>query len=422
MHLTQLQLQQFRGLSAVTVNLHPQLTVFAGINGAGKSALLDSCAILLSWLIARVRSDKGSGRAIREIDIYNQAKYTVLQTELCHKHVNVAWQLVKTRKGVATVKSSQLKALSAYAQQLQQQLEQQSLPVFAYYPVNRAVLDIPLRIRQKHEENLLSAWEDALTSAANFRSFFEWFRQREDLDNEQFRLHGNESYQPDQQLAAAQRALSELLPEFSQFSVRRQPLRMVVQKQGQEVRVDQLSDGEKILIALVGDLARRLAIANPALNDPLQGQGIVLIDEIDLHLHPAWQRRVVPQLLRVFPNCQFLISTHSPQVLSEIAAPHIRLLQQTTEHGLHIVTPTQAKGLSSNDVLDELMLSENTPLLSRNAETQAALDELFQDIALEKWADAQTKLETLKQQLAGDIPELIEAEALLWMAMPDETV
>lgn len=101
---------------------------------------------------------------------------------------------------------------------------------------------------------------------------------------------------------------------------------MEIEKDGQLLTVNQLSDGEKCLIAMVSDLARRMAIANPT-GDPLQGEGIILIDEIDLHLHPKWQRMIVPKLLEVFPNCQFIISTHSPHVLTHIQPENIFLLR-----------------------------------------------------------------------------------------------
>lgn len=117
---------------------------------------------------------------------------------------------------------------------------------------------------------------------------------------------------PDPHLEAVREALRQFLPEFDNLTVRRNPLRMEVEKNGERLTVNQLSDGEKCLIALIGDLARRLAIANPVLRNPLDGEGVVLIDEIDLHLHPKWQRLVVPKLRTVFPNCQFVISTHSP--------------------------------------------------------------------------------------------------------------
>ena len=88
-------------------------------------------------------------------------------------------------------------------------------------------------------------------------------------------------------------------------------------KGGREIRVDLLSEGEKCTLAMIGDLARRLILANPAMENPLEGKGIVLIDEIELHMHPSWQRRILSILKEVFPNIQFIVTTHSPQVLGE---------------------------------------------------------------------------------------------------------
>lgn len=69
---------------------------------------------------------------------------------------------------------------------------------------------------------------------------------------------------------------------------------------------------------LFGDLARRMALANPSMPNPLEGEGVVLIDEIDLHMHPSWQRKVMGVLKKTFPNIQFIVTTHSPQVLGEL--------------------------------------------------------------------------------------------------------
>jgi predicted ATP-binding protein involved in virulence len=70
-------------------------------------------------------------------------------------------------------------------------------------------------------------------------------------------------------------------------------------------------------MALVGDIARRLAMMNPKLDNPLLGKGIILIDEIDMHLHPQWQRSIIQRLQTTFPNCQFILTTHSPLVISD---------------------------------------------------------------------------------------------------------
>ena len=110
-----------------------------------------------------------------------------------------------------------------------------------------------------------------------------------------------------------------MLNDCTNIKVARKPrLRMKVEKNGINLDVSQLSDGEKCTMTLFGDLARRLCIANPRLDDPLKGDGVVLIDEIELHMHPSWQRMVLPKLQETFPNIQFIITTHSPIVLSEV--------------------------------------------------------------------------------------------------------
>ena len=85
---------------------------------------------------------------------------------------------------------------------------------------------------------------------------------------------------------------------------------LIITKDGLDIDVNQLSAGEKSVILLIADLAMRLTIANPSLENPLEGEGIVLIDEIDLHLHPQWQRNILPALLATFSKCQFIVTTH----------------------------------------------------------------------------------------------------------------
>ncbi len=197
----------------------------------------------------------------------------------------------------------------------------ESVPTIVSYTVNRSVLDIPLRIKKRHEFSALSAYDDAFDRAADFRRFFEWFREWEDVENERIAdtlATGGVPYLANNELAAVRRALNRFLPEFSDWKIRRNPLRMEVKKDGKTLSVDQLSDGEKCMIALVGDLARRLVVANPMREDPLLGNGIVLVDEIELHLHPEWQKSILPRLLQTFPYVQFVVTTHSPLVLSQL--------------------------------------------------------------------------------------------------------
>jgi predicted ATP-binding protein involved in virulence len=425
MKFLSLFLRDFRGFEEQQLFLHNRVTVLVGVNGSGKSAILDALAILLSWVVARVRNPGGSGRSLRELDIRNQASYAWVEGA-ASEPFGVGWHLVKfRRRNMRDSQPTDLARVSQYARTIRKEItetkEQCNIPLFAYYPVNRAVLDIPLRIRRAHEFKLTEAWDESLTSAANFRSFFEWFRNREDLENENRKymdqLFKPEGWRfPDPQLQAVRQALEEFLPEFTNFSVRRNPPRMTVLKRNQEMRVDQLSDGEKCLIALVGDLARRLAIANPVRENPLEGDGIVLIDEIDLHLHPAWQRMVIPRLIETFPNLQFVVSTHSPQVIGEVEPHCLRLLQTDKENRITVVEPPQSWGLTSNDILDELMKPADTQAtLTRNSEVEQQLDQLFRLIDDERFSEARKRIEEIQQQLNGDIPELVRARSLLDM-------
>ena len=105
--------------------------------------------------------------------------------------------------------------------------------------------------------------------------------------------------------------------------------RLVIDHSGMTLDASQLSDGERGVLALVLDIARRLSQANPSLDDPLRnGEAIVLIDELDLHLHPKWQRTIVDHLTGVFPRCQFIATTHSPQLVASVEPEQIQVLTE----------------------------------------------------------------------------------------------
>ena len=131
-----------------------------------------------------------------------------------------------------------------------------------------------------------------------------------------------------------------MLPEVSNPRIELNPLRFVVSQKSEEGRVEklslnQLSGGYRIVLALAADLARRMAQGNPHMDDPLQSKAIVLIDEIELHLHPAWQQRILSDLMRTFPNAQFIVSTHSPQVLTTVEPHmHCRTIPRWRQHCL----------------------------------------------------------------------------------------
>jgi len=194
-----------------------------------------------------------------------------------------------------------------------------------------------------------------------------------------------------------------LIPDFYNLRVQRSPLRMSVEKQGEELTINQLSDGEKCLLAMVGDLARRLAIANPGLPDALQGSGVVLIDEIELHLHPKWQREILPALTRTFPNCQFIVTTHSPQVISHVKPEGIYILEKTDE-GVIAKRPESSFGRDSNQILEDLM-----GVSARPQDIKELLHDLFRLIGEENLDGAKQLSQQIAQIIGEDEPELVKA-------------
>ncbi len=428
MKVVKLNLKNFRDAQNLYLKLNPKLNVFVGVNGSGKSTVLDAIAIMLSWPANRIIRPGASGKQITENDITNSKSSSSIQLSSEIDGKTIEWKLTKNRKGhAASEDKSNLLDLKDYATAIQNQISETSgkvsIPLFVYYPVNRAVLDIPLRIRGQHKFDLLTAYDDALTSGANFRTFFEWFRVREDLENEKYRdfqtrdrffkKNPNASFKPidsqfpDPQLGAVRDALLKILPEFSNLTVRRSPLRMEVEKNGKRLTVNQLSGGELNLIAMIGDLARRMAIANPDSTKPLEGSGIVLIDEIDLHLHPRWQRTIVPKLRDVFQNCQFVISTHSPHVINSVQPECLFLLKQT-DSGIVADKPSESYGKNVDRVLEDLMGLKTT----RPDEVDSNLHSIFETIDAGKLEDAQKRIVQLEHEIGAD-PELTRARVLI---------
>lgn len=409
MKVKRLKMNSFRGISDLTLEFDTdEPTVFIGINGVGKSSILECLAILLSWLTKRIQTPNSNGRSFNEDDIKKGCKETHNEITISINYwPEVVWSLTKVSKGRSKDTSSNLGDLKRVVEHIHRQLDPTSsaaLPLAVYYPTNRAVLDIPLKIRTKHSFEQITAYDEVLTGGQiDFRRFFEWFRDREDLENE-IRLNDSDRYR-DRELEAVRDAIANLLDGFSNLRVRRSPLRMTVNKQGEELIVNQLSDGEKCLLALAGDLARRLAIANPDRNyNPLEGSGVVLIDEIELHLHPKWQRAIIPNLKKTFPNCQFIITTHSPQVISDLKWVH--LLRSTSEGIAFDRVPSFGK--DSNRILETLMKTPERP-----EEIKEDLRELFRLIDKGELGKARQFRQDLADKMGEEDPELVRADWLI---------
>ena len=407
MKVLSLHLINFRGIAELRVDFTERTTAFVGINGVGKSAILDALAIALSQLIWRINGNPQKARTISLDDIRQGTEFARISVTVQLRGGEVQWAVAKNRKVgqyADPLRRSDLDALSwaIHWDHLESDpVEPVDLPLAVYYDVNRAVLEVPMRVRERLLHRPSEVYQDALDhGGADFKRFFIWFRNFEDAENErrtedpQYRERG---------LQAARTAIAAFTG-FQTLRVRRKPrLRMTVTKGDDEFNVLQLSDGERNMLALVGDMARRLSVLNPSLSNPNEGRGVVLIDEIDLHLHPRWQREVVGKLEATFPNCQFILSTHSPQVVSELVEESVYLLRD----GQVLGHPQASYGLTSSHVLEEVMESRARP-----APVESKLAAVFESIERSELVKAKEQLTDLRETAPG-IPELLGAEALL---------
>jgi predicted ATP-binding protein involved in virulence len=431
--------EQIECVVAPTETYSQQVTLFVGNNGAGKTTILKSIATALSWFVARLRSEKGSGSPIPEIVIANQAHSGRIELVLCdqlqHQDFTAASDdnpfiltLAKTKKGRVGKYATRLSDVAELANFYRQALSQDAnynLPLIAFYSVERVVLDVPLKIRHRHNFMQLDGYDNSLSQGVDFRRFFEWYREREDGENEsslpdevlqqmQRIIKADESIwgqikqlkqiTRDRQLTAVRRAIEHFMPGFTNLRVRRKPrLHMSIDKHGATLDVLQLSQGEKSLLALIGDIARRLAMMNPSLDNPLLGEGIILIDEVDMHLHPRWQRSLIDRLTETFPNCQFLLSTHSPLLVSDTP----KLLVYVVDDGKVTRLPDQY-GQDANAVLLEVMDTD-----ARNGAIQEQINDLYDAIHTGEIGIAEQRLSQLAQLISADHIELTKAAVLL---------
>jgi predicted ATP-binding protein involved in virulence len=416
------------------------ITVFVGNNGTGKTSVLKALAISLSWFISRLRTEKGSGNFIPEDAILNAAAAATIQIDICDRlgfsahsenseiDDEFKWTLAKTRKGRKTQYTSHLNGCSRLAEVYREALtndDKTSLPLIAFYSVERVVIDIPLKIKTKHAFLQLDGYDNSLSQGVDFRRFFEWFREREDTENESGisedvlsqmkllletnpdvwqRLNELNASAKDRQLTAVRTAIRHFMPYMDNLKVRRKPrLHMAIDKNGETLNVSQLSQGEKSLMALVGDIARRLAMLNPSLDNPLDGDGIILIDEVDLHLHPSWQRSLIARLTQTFPHCQFLLTTHSPLVISD----YKNILVYTLTNGELQELPSQY-GQDVNTVLLDVMYTS-----IREEKIDVKLKDLLDAIQDSNLAQAKQLLTDLTAELPADNLELVKAKLLI---------
>ncbi len=395
MKLKSVEIENYRAIEHLRLPLDPSLTVLHGDNTCGKTSVLSAIAVglgVIPDLFANEFEFRKSGVDFLETDL--RVGESSLQVDLTATE-GLAWKrerFVGMEPEGSAKGNRGLEALNKWMTELvhpEHEANQFSaLPIVAFYDTDRAVSDIPDGWRDrtkdvrrygvqaaKHEalshvsgERMFSrykALEGALTAHAKFHQLFQWFRDKEDEELREQRKRRNFAYRQND-LSAVRNAISAMLDGVSEPRIDVQPVRFSVSvklenRHVDTLEIDQLSDGQRAVLALAADLAWRMAQGNPHLQDPLSSEAIVLIDEVELHLHPSWQQRILDDLRRTFPNAQFIVSTHSPQVLTTIEPEHI--VELAREDG-HIVAGSVAGwtyGAEAGDVLSAVMGVKERP-------------------------------------------------------------
>lgn len=288
-----------------------RVTVIAGVNGKGKTAVMDALALLASRLLPLISPARSGYRTMAPTEVHAQAPRADLAFKVNCAGTPIDFRLSYSRQ---TRKLTRNRVPAAVRDRVKKAYGDPNragdqAPLVVYYTTDRAGFRLPRSLPRKLPRDQSLAYVGALRSRMiDYRDFMARYRGWTGPNG----LARNAE--------AFGRALATFLDGFSDPKVEESPLRLRVNKGGESLYLDQLSDGERSLLAIVADLVRRLSLANPEIADPLQGAGVVLIDEIELHLHPTWQRNVIEKMRNTFPNIQFIATTHSPFVIQSLRA------------------------------------------------------------------------------------------------------
>jgi predicted ATP-binding protein involved in virulence len=278
-----------------------------------------------------------------------------------------------------------------------------TLPLIAYYGTGRmwrGLKDKDEGGKNQGEWSRLSGYRDCLDPSTNLSKMRAWFRRMELLA-----LQDNHTPAV---LEASKRAMLQCLDGFDsvRYDARLDDLAARSKKTGLFLSFEQLSDGQRNMLGMVADMAFRAATLNPHLgaNAAAQTSGIVLIDEIDLHLHPAWQRRIAGDLQKAFPHVQFIVTTHSPQVLSAVSEDAVLVL----EDNQFFRPPAPTRGRDSNSLLTEVFGASVRPV-----ETAARIVEITRLLDDCKYDEARKQLDLLATELTERDPDISRLRNIL---------
>ncbi|NOJ68659.1 AAA family ATPase [Acinetobacter indicus] len=433
-HFTDLQLQ-----------LHPQqqpVALILGNQSSGKTSLLRFTYQALTWFAARYKDLRTSGLVMLDQDIMHTRLQSKIDLCVCFpKDIGSLpensdaqqqdrqccdWQLYKTLNsngvGVSKAETQKLEKMVSLYQQAVKQDPLQGLPLIAYYPAERFVNEVnllsknnPLIFQAVH------AYEISAIPFTTFTRFFEWFREISDIENaqsaqliEQLLHPQHPDAEPPRRdklmqahaqmhapsLQALRDALQIVLPELSQIYLQYHPkLQLMVTYQGKTQLYQQLSNSIRNWIALVGDIVRRLCLLNPySLYPTLEGDGILLIDQVDHQLDQDMASVILARLHQAFPALQIIATGNRTALLENAEDYQCLRLDQQQLHPIHL-QPVQEQLDAIYAQFMQTEASSSDESLSEAVQEPTSVDDLYQQIQQQLSAEQQ---EALLKRLQND--------------------
>ena len=432
MRITSLKLANIRAIETAEFRFQPGFNLIVGVNGVGKSTVLDALRICMSRILPSATESRAKAMSFVSSDI--RSGFPFLDTELSltigddeFRFTRRQWPEGFAADDVGNIEKLRREILDSErlrdrARNLLRELEESHgvsdsdtfapskaelknaacaavvAPNCVFFSTNRSVASDANTAKSRAAGGKSAAYAEALSRRPMYvAQFADWMRVQEALATEQSAAKRH--------LQVLRSAVDRFLPTYENLRpADEKSSRLLIDQGGIALDVGQLSDGERGVLALILDLARRLSQANPSLDDPLsEGHAVVLIDEIDLHLHPKWQRQIVHKLTAIFPRCQFIATSHSPQVIGEVEHDRIHIIANG-----EVYSPTHSFGVDSSRVLEEIM--DANP---RTPEVEELLKKVSQEVSTQRYEIARGLLVKLVDRLGENDPEVTRIQTLL---------
>ena len=419
MYIQELMLQNFRCFDNIELEFHPELTILVGANGSGKTSIIEGAAIAISTMF--VKMDGCSGRSIDKsqahLKSYSvgstkdvQPQYpVVVKASAMTKKEKIVWSrsLNKSTGNTTIVDAKKMVDLGVtFQEHLRRGDTKLVLPIIAYYGTGR-LWDYH---REKQNDvfetdNRMNGYIDCVDGTANVKLMMNWFSKITVRKYQNQELGLGDIPELEAVYSAMEACYKRITGSNDvkmQYNIGSRELEVVYRDDSGEwmrIPINQLSDGYKSTISLVADIAYRMAVLNPQLlgNVCRETDGIVLIDEIDLHLHPTWQQRILADLRYIFPKVQFIVSTHAPAVVSTAKSENVIIL----DNGEVYEPSGEVHGKDTNTIISGIMGASERPV-----EIKALFNEFYHFIDEENADAAEKVLTDLKHKIGDDDPEI----------------